>query len=271
MKKIVFSLILLLSFSLLSSCSDKASNKTKATAITSPAKEKIRIGVEGAHPPFSQVTSDGKLVGFDIDIAYILCANMNTDCKLITQDWDGIIPALLANKYDAIIASMPMTEEHKQNISFTKKYYQSPARFIHKKGKKENLSKKEWVGKNIGVLRDTVFDTFITEKFGKSSTIKRYNTQEEAYLSLKASHIDMVFSDTFILLEFLGKEEGRDYEFIGDRYTDSKYFGEGFGIAVRKSDTELRDKFNTAIKNIRENGAYELVREKYFEFDIYGK
>ena len=271
MKRIFYSIILLVSFSLISGCGDdKAVDTTKVSADT-PVKEKIRIGVEGAYPPFSQVTSDGKLVGFDIDIAHTLCANMNADCELVTQDWDGIIPALLAKKYDAIVASMPMTDEHKKKVAFTHRYYQSPARFIHKKGANDTLSKEDLAGKNIGVQRGTISDKFITGEFGEGVIIKRYGTQEEAYLDLKAGRIEMFFADAFVLLEFLGKEEGKDYEFIGKSYTDQKYFGEGIGIAVRQEDTVLRDQFNTAIANIRKNGAYEMVREKYFEFDIYGK
>jgi arginine/ornithine transport system substrate-binding protein len=271
MKKIVYSIILLFSFSLIAGCGgDKAVDTTKISA-DAPVKEKIRIGVEGAYPPFSQVTSDGKLVGFDIDIAHILCANMNADCELITQDRDGIIPALLAKKYDAIVASMSMTDEHKKKVAFTHRYYQSPARFIHKKGASDTISKEGLAGKNIGAQRGTVSDKFITGEFGEGVTIKRYDTQEEAYLDLKAGGIEMVFADAFVLLEFLGKEEGKNYEFIGKNYTDQKYFGEGIGIALRQEDTVLRDKFNTAIGNIRKNGAYEMIREKYFEFDIYGK
>ncbi|MCK5917887.1 MAG: ABC transporter substrate-binding protein [Cocleimonas sp.] len=272
MKKLFYGMILLFSFSLISGCGgDKAADATKVSSADTPVKEKIRIGVEGAYPPFSQVTSDGKLVGFDIDIANALCANINADCELVTQDWDGLIPALLAKKFDAIVASMSMTDERKKKVAFTNRYYQSPARFIHKKGAKDSISKEGLAGKNVGVQRGTVSDKFITGVFGESVTVKRYGTQEEVYLDLNAGRIDMVFADAFVLLEFLGKEEGKNYEFIGDSYTDQKYFGEGIGIAIRKEDTALRDKLNTAIANIRKNSAYEKIREKYFEFDIYGK
>ena len=235
------------------------------------AKDKVRIGVEGAYPPFSKVNKEGKLEGFDIDIARALCDKMDADCKLVKQDWDGIIPALIAKKYDAIVASMSITDERKQKVDFTKPYYHSPARFIHKKGMKDEISKAGLKGKTVGVQRGTVSDKFITGTFGDDVNIKRYGTQEEAYLDLNAGRADMVFADAFVLLEFLNSDKGKDYEFIGDSYSDPKYFGEGIGIAVRKGDTALAEKFNKAIDTIRKDGTYDNIRKKYFDFDIYGE
>ena len=235
------------------------------------AKDTVRIGVEGAYPPFSKTTKDGKLEGFDIDIAKALCKKMDVECKLVKQDWDGIIPALLARKYDAIIASMSMTEERKKKVAFTNRYYQSPARFIHKKGSKVEISKAGLKDKSVAVQRGTVSDKFITGVFGEGVDIKRYGTQEEAYLDLNAGRVDLVFADAFVLLEYINSDKGKDYEFIGDSYTDPKYFGEGIGIALRQKDTELKEKFNKAIKGIREDGTYDEIRKKYFDFDIFGK
>jgi len=95
---------------------------------------KIRIGVEGAYPPFSVVAPDGSLKGFDIDIAKALCAQMNVECSLVQQDFDGMIPALQARKFDAIIASMSITDERKKSVAFSDKYYNSPSRLVVKKG-----------------------------------------------------------------------------------------------------------------------------------------
>ncbi|GAA0395362.1 ABC transporter substrate-binding protein [Cocleimonas flava] len=232
--------------------------------------ETLRIGVEGAYPPFSKVDKDGKLSGFDIDMANALCKEMGVECKLIKQDWDGIIPALIAKKYDAIVASMSITEERKEKVDFTNHYYKSPARFIHKKGADHVISAEGLKGKSVGVQRGTVSDKFITGTFGEGVDIKRYGTQEEAYLDLNAGRLDFVFADAFVLLEFINSDNGKDYEFIGDSYTDPKYFGEGIGIAIRKGDTELANKFNTALENLRKS-PYDKVREKYFDFDVFGE
>ena len=120
---------------------------------------KIRIGVEGAYPPFSEETSSGDLVGFDIDIAKALCA----ECPLVKQDWDGIIPALLARKYDAIIALMSITEERKKKVDFTNKYYNTPARFVLAKGSAMEFTEAGMAGKRVGVQRGTTHNNYITD------------------------------------------------------------------------------------------------------------
>ena len=229
----------------------------------------LRIGVEGAYPPFSQTEKDGSLTGFDIDIAKALCADMGVECKLVKQDWDGIIPALIAKKYDAIIASMSITEERLEKVDFTKPYYKSPARFIAKKDSGIEISTEGLKGKSVGVQRGTVSDKFITGTFGEGVDIKRYGTQEEAYLDLNAGRVELVFADAFVLMEFTGSDKGAAYDFVGGSYSDKKYFGEGIGIAVRKGDKELTEKLNAAIDNIRKS-PYDKVRASYFDFDIYG-
>ena len=232
--------------------------------------KKIRIGVEGAYPPFSSITESGKLVGFDIDIALELCKTMGAECSLVPQDWDGIIPALLARKYDAIVASMSITEERQKKVAFTDKYYSTPAKFVRKKGSGIEITKAGLAGKSVGVQRATTHDNFITGEFGESVTIKRYGTQDEAYLDAVAGRLDLLLADSVAMDDgFLSTEQGADFEFVGPGYTDPKYFGEGAAIAVRKKDTDLAEKFNAAIKTIRANGKYKAINDKYFDFDVY--
>ena len=241
-----------------------------AAAGSAIAADKVRIGVEGAYPPFSWVDPDGSLKGFDIDIANALCDEMKVDCEMVQQDWDGIIPALMANKYDAIIASMSITEERKQKVDFTDKYYNTPAKFVRKKGSGIEIDADSMKGKAVGVQRATIHDNFITEEFGEAVEIKRYATQDEAYLDMVAGRLDLLLADSVAMDEgFLQTEQGKDYEFVGPDFNDPKYFGEGAGIAVRKEDP-LREKLNTALDAILKNGTYKAINDKYFEFNVYG-
>ncbi len=233
--------------------------------------KKIRIGVEGAYPPFSSIMADGTLVGFDIDIANALCAELGAECELVPQDWDGIIPALLARKYDAIIASMSITEERKKKVAFTNKYYNTPAKFVRRKGSGIEISMEGLKGKTVGVQRATTHDNFITGEFGDSVDIKRYATQDEAYLDAVAGRLDLLLADSVAMEDgFLKSDQGADFEFVGPSYSEVKYFGEGAGIAVRKKDQDLVDLLNKAIDAIRANGTYEKINGKYFEYDVYG-
>lgn len=238
------------------------------------AKEwkKVRIGVEGAYPPFSMVDPQGNLQGFDIDIARALCEAMQVECTLVQSDWDGLIPGLLANKFDAIIASMSITEERKKRVAFTDKYYQIPARFARKKGSGIEIDKASLKGKTVGVQRATIHDSYLTDNYGDIVTIKRYGTQDEAYLDMAAGRLDLLLADSVPLKNgFLDTEAGKDFEFVGPELIEPRWFGEGAGIAVRPGDNDLRERFNQAIQKIRADGTYRKLQDKYFDFDIYGK
>ncbi|WP_027370491.1 ABC transporter substrate-binding protein [Desulfovermiculus halophilus] len=237
----------------------------------SQAQETVRIGTEGAYPPFNYIDQDGNLQGFDIDIAKALCDAADLKCTFVTQDWDGMIPGLLAKKYDAIIASMSITEERQQKVDFTNKYYQTPARFVKHEDMEVEISKEGLKGMTVGVQRATVSANFIHDNFGDTLKIKPYATQEEANMDLVSGRVDLLFADSVVLSEgFLSTPEGEDYEFVGPGYTDEEWFGEGIGIALRKDDDQLRKKLNQAIETIRENGTYKKINDKYFDFDVYG-
>ena len=238
------------------------------------AKEwkKIRIGVEGAYPPFSSIKPDGTLEGFDIDIAWALCKQMGAECDLVSQDWDGMIPALLARKYDAIIASMSITPERKEKVAFTRKYYNTPAKFARRKGSGIEITAAGLKGKTVAVQRATTHDNFITAEFGDTVKIKRYATQDEAYLDAAAGRIDVLLADSMAMLDgFLNTDTGKNFEFVGPGYSDPKYFGEGAGIAIRKNNADLVEQFNAAIDAIRADGTYKKINDKYFDFDVYGE
>ena len=230
----------------------------------------LRVGVEGAYPPFSWKESDGTLKGFDIEIAEAICAEMGRNCVLVEQDWDGMIPALLAKKFDAIIASMSITEERKKRVDFSDKYYDTPARFIGKDGSGLQVTRSGLAGKRIGVQRGTTHQCFL-EKMFPDSELVLYATQEEVFQDLAIGRIDLQFSDAIAGDDgFLKTDAGKGFGFVGGDYNDPECHGSGVGIAVRKSDKDLREELNQAIKAIRENGVYQKINAKYFDFDIYG-
>lgn len=236
-----------------------------------PDWKKVRIGVEGAYPPFSEVGPDGKLKGFDIDMANALCAEMKAECTLVQQEWDGMIPALNARKFDAIIASMAATDERRKSVGFSQKYYNTPARLVAKAGAGLQATVESLKGKKIGVQRSTIHDRFVTDTF-KQSEIVRYAKADEVYLDLAAGRIDVAMGDSVAIDGgFLKKPQGKGYAFFGPDYNDEKYFGSGSSIAVRKADEALAQKFNAAIQGIRANGTYKKIQDKYFDFDVYGK
>lgn len=227
----------------------------------------VRVGTEGAYPPFNNVDASGKLVGFDIDIANALCERMKVKCTFVAQDWDGIIPGLLANKYDAIIASMTITAERKKRVDFTDKYYTTPAQFVVRKGTDVDVSVEGMKGKNVGAQKATTTANYLEDMY-KGSTLKFYDTQEQANLDLKAGRLDAMLADKLIMLDWLGKDGGC-CEFTGPILTEAKWFGEGTGIAIRKGDPELTAMFNKAIAEIVADGTYAKINAKYFPFSIY--
>lgn len=243
---------------------------TFAAGVSAQDGKKIKIGVEGAYPPFSELGSDGKIKGFDIDIANALCAQIKAQCTLVQQEFDGMIPSLQAKKIDAIIASMSITDERRKLVDFSDKYYHTPARFVAAKNAALSATAAGMKGKRIGVQRTTIYDRFATDTF-KESEIVRNTKQDDVFLDLTSGRVDAVLVDQVAASQgFLTSPAAKEFSFFGPVYIEPKYFGYGVGIGVRKADTALRNEFNEAIKTIRGNGVYKKINDKYFSFDIYG-
>jgi polar amino acid transport system substrate-binding protein len=227
--------------------------------------EKIRIATEGAYPPFNMVNAKGELVGFDVDIANALCDQMKVDCEIVAQDWDGIIPGLLAKKYDAIIAGLSITEERKRKVAFTDPYYSNYLRFIARKDGGLTTSPDGLKGKNLGAQRATISTQYLEDNYRKRANVKVYDTQEAVFLDLKAGRLDAVLLDAYPGYNWLSKSENGDFEYVGDTIDiDDK-----IGIAIRKGDKALAEKFNKALKSLLDNGTYKRINAKYFPFSIY--
>jgi len=233
------------------------------------AADKLVIATEGAYPPFNFIDPQGKLKGFDVDIAEALCQVMGADCKLMVQDWDGMIPGLLAKKFDVIVASMSITEKRKEAVNFTKPYYQAPCRFVTLKGSGLEISAEGLKGKNIGVQRATTYANYLLGKYKDVVNIKYYDTVENHNLDLAAGRLDAVLAQAIFMSEYLKKPEAKNLEFAGPMIWEKEYIGEGAGIAVRKEDTELLKKLDEALAKIIADGTHKKLASKYFSFDIY--
>jgi polar amino acid transport system substrate-binding protein len=235
------------------------------------AQEVLRLGTEGAYPPFNNLTADGKLEGFDIDIGNALCEQMQVKCEWITQDWDGMIPALQAGKFDAVIASMSITPERAEQVDFTDKYYSTPSALAAPRDTDiKGVTKEDLAGKTIGVATSTTYFNYAEQTY-TDSTIKGYPSSPEEQLDLANGRLDAIQDDIVVLNQWLATPEGACCKILGIPDPQPvEIFGPGMGIAVRKGETELRDKLNAAIKAIRENGKYKEINDKYFDFDAYG-
>lgn len=231
------------------------------------AKEwkKVRIGTEGAYAPFNFVDSSGKLAGFEVEYAEALCKEMKVECTLVQQDWDGIIPALQAKKFDAIMASMSITDERRKTIEFSAPYYNSPSHFLARKDTPLKMTAEGLKGKIIGVQRATIQDNYATEKFASVAEIKRYTTADEAYLDLGNNRLDVMLVDAPAAFGgFLQKPEGKDFAFIGAEIP----IGGGVGVGLRKADKDLKEMFDKAIAATYANGTFKKLNDKYFPFDL---
>ena len=241
-----------------------AAAATLAFGTNAIAADKLKIGTEGAYPPFNLIDASGQVVGFDIDIAQALCAKMKTECEVVTSDWDGIIPALNSKKFDFIAASMSITDERKQAVDFTDAYYTNKLQFIAPKASTLKTDKSSLKGKVIGAQRATIAGTWLEDNMADTVEIKLYDTQENAYLDLASGRVDAVLADKFVNWEWLKSAAGKDFEFKGDPVFDN----DKIGMAVRKNDP-LREKLNAALKEIVADGTYKKINDKYFPFSIY--
>lgn len=237
---------------------------------TAAQAETLRLGTEGAYPPFNYMETDGTVAGFDVDIGLELCKRIGADCDVVAQDWDGIIPGLLANKYDFIIASMFITEDRKKQVDFTEPYYKAAMTHVVPKGSDiTEFTNEALAGKIIGAQGSTTQADYIAATY-PDADIRLYPTQDEANLDMASGRIDLQVGDMLPMLDWTTKsEDGACCELAGEPITDPAFVGEGVGIALRQEDDELRERLNKALQEIRDDGTYKAINDKYFAIDVY--
>jgi len=250
----------------------------------------VKIATEGAYAPWNFTGAGGKLEGFEIDLANELCGRMKVKCEIVAQDWDGIIPALQAKKYDAIMAGMSITDERKKTIDFSNPYAAGPNGFLVAKnsplaampgaGQAYNLSTQQaeaekaiealkplLKGKTVGVQTSTIHSNFADKYLKDVAEIREYKTTEQHDLDLAAGRIDAVLADATALSGTLRKPEFKDYALVGPSITGG-LLGPGVGVGLRQGETDLKQMFNDAVAAAKADGTIKKLSEKWFKIDV---
>ncbi len=258
-----------------------------AIFFSSAQADSIRIGTEGAYPPWNAKDESGKLIGFEVELANWLCIYMEADCTLVEQDWDGMIPGLIMRKYDAIMAGMSITDERMKTINFSQGYADEVASLAVMAGSPLegmdtpnaiNLSKggsdvkkalkiltAALAGKTIGVQTATIHQNFLESGDVGSVKIRTYKTQDEVNLDLAAGRIDAALAAAVAFTDYAEKS-GKQVVLVGPTFSGGA-FGNGVGVGIRKDDTALLKRFNKAINQARKSGKISELATKWFGFD----
>ena len=250
----------------------------------------IKIATEGAYEPWNFTGPDGKLQGFEIDLANDLCGRMKVKCTIVAQDWDGLIPSLNAKKFDAIMASMIVTPKRLEVISFSKPYASTAAAFmVQKDGPLANLPGTGTVvdlngdsatldaalkplegalkGSNVGAQVSTANVAFLDKYFKGTLKTREYKTTEQHDLDLQAGRIDAVVAQKTALTATLSKADFKDYKIAGPTFTGG-VFGQGIGAGLRKDDTALKAMFDAAIEAAKADGTIDKLAKKWIKTSV---
>ncbi|MCG9640474.1 arginine ABC transporter substrate-binding protein [Vibrio sp. Isolate34] len=223
------------------------------------AQEEIKFAMEATYAPFEYMDENNQIQGFDVDLANALCEEMKATCTFHNQAFDSLIPALKFKRYDAAISAMDITEARLQQVNFSDAYYDNSAAFISIEGKVADQAALE--GKRIGVQNGSTHQSYLLEQLPGVTAVP-YSSYQDAFIDMKNGRIDSVFGDTAVVAEWFKKENNLTY--VGEQVTNQEYFGNGFGIAVNKSNPELVAQLNTALVAVKANGEYDKIFNKYF-------
>ncbi|MCZ4311563.1 lysine/arginine/ornithine ABC transporter substrate-binding protein [Vibrio atlanticus] len=228
-------------------------------AVNASAQDEIKFAMEATYAPFEYMDENNQIQGFDVDLANALCEEMKATCTFHNQAFDSLIPALKFKRYDAAISAMDITEARLKQVNFSNAYYDNSAAFISIEGKVADQAALE--GKRVGVQNGSTHQSFLIEQMAGVTAVP-YSSYQDAFIDMKNGRIDSVFGDTAVVAEWFKKQDNLTY--VGDQVTNQEYFGNGFGIAVNKSNQELVDQLNVALAAVKANGEYDKIFNKYF-------
>ena len=227
----------------------------------------IRFGVDASYAPFESKAPDGKVVGFDVDLGNEICRRLNAKCVWVEQDFDGMIPALKAKKFDAVLSSMTITPQRQQQIAFSSKLFNTPTRLVAKKGSSLAPTAESLKGKSVGVEQGTIQETYAKTNWApKGVNVVPYQNQDQVYADLLSGRLDAALQDEVQAdLGFLKTPRGAGFQFAGAEIPTG-----AAAIGLRKEDTDLKAKIDKAIADMLKDGTYKKIEAKYFDFDVYG-
>ncbi|WKY56805.1 arginine ABC transporter substrate-binding protein [Vibrio sp. SNU_ST1] len=228
-------------------------------SVNASAQDEIKFAMEATYAPFEYMDENNQIQGFDVDLANALCEEMKATCTFHNQAFDSLIPALKFKRYDAAISAMDITEARLKQVNFSNAYYDNSAAFISIEGKVADQAALE--GKRVGVQNGSTHQSFLLEQMAGVTAVP-YSSYQDAFIDMKNGRIDSVFGDTAVVAEWFKKQDNLTY--VGDQVTNQEYFGNGFGIAVNKSNQELVDQLNVALAAVKANGEYDKIFNKYF-------
>ncbi|TCW81852.1 ABC transporter substrate-binding protein [Burkholderia sp. SRS-46] len=231
----------------------------------------VRIGVDASYPPFESTAPSGEIVGFDVDLTKEICKRINVKCVWVAQDLDGIIPALKAKKYDIIVSSLTVTDKRREQIDFSAKVYDAPARMIAKTGSPLLPTVASLKGKRVGVEQGSTQETYAKAYWEPQGvTVIPYQNQDQVYADLGSGRLDATLQDELQAdYGFLRTPRGKGFAFAGPEVKDPKTIGDGTAIGLRKEDTDLKLKINQALADMHKDGTYDRLSHKYFAFSVY--
>ena len=225
----------------------------------------IRFLTETDYPPFNYTGPDGAPTGFNVELARLICEEIKVACTVQMRRFDTLIDALNGNQGDAIIASLAETVEMRKRVDFTEPYYRTPARFAARRDLDlKEITPQALEGRKVGVVAGTAHEAYLKTLFTEVE-LHSFPNADEARAALKKGEIDLLFGDGVSLAFWLnGTDSENCCEFRGGPYLESRYFGEGVGIAVRKGDDLLRQAFDWALFRLWEQGRFTDLWLRYF-------
>ncbi len=246
------------------------------SAVQPAAAETLRVAFSCDYAPFNFRNADGNLEGYDVDVAKGVLGILGADMKEVCQKWDGMIPSLLANKYDLIVASMSITPKRLKKMDFSSTYRISVGRLVGRKNAGWKLFDSagkpipaNFSGLKVGLERATTYSSWFEAKLPDANVVL-YDSNEAMYLDLVNGRTDMIMTNPMkAYLRFLGKEDGAGFEFVSPQIDEPEYFGTGVGIGLRKGNDALKARLNAALKTLTDDGSLERYALKYFPFAIH--